>query len=649
MKYLDFHLVVGRVADADHLVTAVFDAPVTREGSPFSWLGGRRTTLGKLLATGSLQGSPLCLKLDSSGNYYLEATAPLDGGGQPPAGLASALFELLFPEGSATRVLLARSCERARTEGNELRILLELPSELVNLPWEIMLPPLRGDWAVVLNQTRWCVQRYFGDIRRPTPAPPVERPVALVVKADPQEYSTPELTRSLYRERDRLKSTLQGRMACEVVEDRDTWNNLRNTVNRLADSGQQVWSLHFMGHGGVDEQGGYLVGEDCDGRATRIYGRQLMDVLDRTRSLQLVILNACSTAHQPVGCPLSGLATSVSMLGDVPTVVAYLRPVDTTDAEALAATFYEDVLVRRRPIDEIVRSLQLKQHLDAGTGGLVVLRRAVEDEEDRVPRVAPLPPTPSQAAEPPRVVRGPGNLAPSVRVPAGPFQKGLRPDQLDRLLQQFERHGLPISVEDARAALTEERLETVVLPEFSIDQAPVTNEQFRRFVEDTRHRTTAELAGDPHNWRINDVAEKRDHPVVLVSYHDAVAFAHWAQKRLPTADEWKKAYRGEKGNLYPWGDDEFEAKRCNTGENVSVRNTSPVTLFEATSRSAYGCLDMIGNVEEWTSTPGRGGNLVILGGSWAMSCEVYGLPVLSRLASPDYYAKDQGFRCAKDP
>jgi formylglycine-generating enzyme required for sulfatase activity len=72
-------------------------------------------------------------------------------------------------------------------------------------------------------------------------------------------------------------------------------------------------------------------------------------------------------------------------------------------------------------------------------------------------------------------------------------------------------------------------------------------------------------------------------------------------------------------------------------------------MFEDKNRSAYGCLDMIGNVEEWTSTPGRGGNLLILGGSWAMSCEVYGLPVLERLAAPDYYAKDQGFRCAQDP
>jgi formylglycine-generating enzyme required for sulfatase activity len=56
---------------------------------------------------------------------------------------------------------------------------------------------------------------------------------------------------------------------------------------------------------------------------------------------------------------------------------------------------------------------------------------------------------------------------------------------------------------------------------------------------------------------------------------------------------------------------------------------------------------MVGNVEEWTATPSAGGK-VILGGSWAMTCMVYGLPVFRRVALPNFYSNDLGFRCAKD-
>jgi sulfatase modifying factor 1 len=186
---------------------------------------------------------------------------------------------------------------------------------------------------------------------------------------------------------------------------------------------------------------------------------------------------------------------------------------------------------------------------------------------------------------------------------------------------------------------------------FWIDSTPVTNRQFERFVRDTGHATFAEIPPDPKdypgalpdmifagslvfmqtrhavdlrdwsqwwtlmkdaNWRHpygpkSSIKGLENHPVVHVAYRDALAYAEWAGKELPTEAEWEFAARGGlEGAEYAWGDEFIPDGRvmANTwhGEfpyqrKAGFRRTSPVRSYPP---NGYGLYDMIGNVWEWT-------------------------------------------------
>ncbi len=175
---------------------------------------------------------------------------------------------------------------------------------------------------------------------------------------------------------------------------------------------------------------------------------------------------------------------------------------------------------------------------------------------------------------------------------------------------------------------------------FFVARAPVTNAEYARFVEATGRQAPRHL-GD--KVRLDESA---DHPVVYVSWRDAVAYAEWAGVRLLTEEEWEKAARGIDGRIYPWGDG-FDRKRCNTKER-DIGATTPVGRYSPGGDSPCSCADMAGNVWEWCSSRYSEKTRVLRGGSWG------GNRWLARCASRGRrYPGDRinyiGFRVAASP
>ncbi len=135
---------------------------------------------------------------------------------------------------------------------------------------------------------------------------------------------------------------------------------------------------------------------------------------------------------------------------------------------------------------------------------------------------------------------------------------------------------------------------TLYLLEYHIARVPVTNAQYKRFVDATNHRA-------PSYWADGRIPNgKENHPVVHVTWRDAMAFCQWAGVRLPTEAEWEKAARGADGRIYPWGNEPPNRERCNFRGNENG-----TTMVGSYPPGANGLYDMAGNVWEWTSSKYR--------------------------------------------
>jgi formylglycine-generating enzyme required for sulfatase activity len=205
-----------------------------------------------------------------------------------------------------------------------------------------------------------------------------------------------------------------------------------------------------------------------------------------------------------------------------------------------------------------------------------------------------------------------------------------------------------------------ENRQALSLPEFWIDKTPVTNAEFARFVQASGYKTTAERTGigcahtgsrwediQGADWRHpggpkTGIQSKADHPTVQVSWEDAAAYARWAGKRLPTEHEWEKAARGTHGGAYPWGNQAPSRRLCNF--NMNEGGTTPVGKYSPQGDSPYGCVDMAGNVWEWTASEDESSGKVLRGGGWSHPA-VHVRASERSIHQPDERYDTDGFRC----
>jgi iron(II)-dependent oxidoreductase len=273
--------------------------------------------------------------------------------------------------------------------------------------------------------------------------------------------------------------------------------------------------------------------------------------------------------------------------------------------------------------------------------------------------LAPAPPTSG----------GPAAVAPEgeVVVPAGPFVMGTDDD--------------PWAYDNERPA------HVVELPAFAIDVGPVTNRRYAEFVEDGGYHDPRWWTDEGWKWRQEAGLERPqfwhgdgtstrfgwrgaiapDEPVQHVCWYEADAFARWAGKRLPTEAEWEKAASWDvatgRKRRYPWGDAPPAPETANLGQRHF--GPCPVGAHPGGS-SPIGCLAMLGDVWEWTSSdfgpyPGfrsfpyreysevffGASYKVLRGGSWATDPTA----VRTTFRNWDHPVRRQifaGFRCARD-
>ncbi|HEX3663137.1 MAG TPA: SUMF1/EgtB/PvdO family nonheme iron enzyme [Acidobacteriaceae bacterium] len=241
-----------------------------------------------------------------------------------------------------------------------------------------------------------------------------------------------------------------------------------------------------------------------------------------------------------------------------------------------------------------------------------------------------------------------------VRIPGGAFR--------------FQVHGIEVNVKDDAGLDVQEPWERVprrfhdhvmTVPSFYIDRYPVTNSQYKAFLDATRYhpRDDHDFLRDWHDGTYPEGWGKR--PVTWVSLEDARAYARWAGKRLPHEWEWQYAAQGADGRIYPWGN-QWDAAAVPVPDQGRTLTGPAEVIAHPQGASPFGVMDMVGNVWQWTdefddthtrSAILRGGSYYQPQGSMWYFPQAYRLDEHGKylLMAPSIDRSGTiGFRCAAD-
>ena len=588
LTYLDFELEIGLAVDGAYPV-AVIKSPAGETRTTLRW------PFSELQLENRLQA--LQIALLSSGGVRRQVLSPAE---QAVQTFGRDLFDWLFT--GETRSRYDVSQERARQQRKGLRVKLRIQSPtLAALPWEYLYDERAAEYLCLSRSTP--VVRYLElpqSIQPLAVTPPLQ---VLGMIASPSDLTPLDVALEKQRiDRATAELTAQGLLQVTWLEGQ-TVRDLQRYLRR------GPWHIfHFIGHGRYDalRAEGQIALADAAGKAHLFGATDLARLLADHHELRLVLLNSCEGAQGNSQDIFAGTAATLMRRG-LPAVVAMQYAITDRAAIEFAQTFYES-LVDGLPVDgavsearkaisvNIANSLEWGTpvlHLRAPEGQLFDVVELVEAHivrprtSENVPiAVTNLPGRGDRDSQNKQTSVAPSRkmaVAPStspiafdwVKIPAGEFIMGsdtsLDKDAYDDELPQH----------------------CLYLTDYWIAKIPVTNTQYQQFVNATVHKF-------PEHWTDGQIPKgKENHPVVNVDWQDAVAFCQWANVRLPTEAEWEKAARGSDSRIYPWGNEPLDKMHCNFGWNE--KDTTMVGNYPK-GASFYGCLDMAGNVWEWTST-----------------------------------------------
>jgi len=331
--------------------------------------------------------------------------------------------------------------------------------------------------------------------------------------------------------------------------------------------------LHFIGHGGYSPRNdrSILYMADAVSRVERVYETDFAAMLGRLQAgnqLRLVFLASCETATRSSADAFRGFAPRL-VEQSLPAVLAMQDLVPVETAREFTTIFYRQLL-RHGQVDlacNEARSALITGKFP-GAAIPVLFSRLPANQLLNLPSGSAIPIIETQPFEPETIL-----------IPEGPFLMGSEPGE-DIPAEETPQH-------------------EVNLPGYRIGKTPVTNTQYAEFLKREREQDAPQRAG----WFLREPpAGNLDHPVVGVGWRDARAYCEWLSRdtgrtyRLPSEAEWEKAARGRDGRVYPWGDEWMDGC-CNVGSD----DTAAVDAHPD-GASPYGCLDMLGNVQEWAGS-----------------------------------------------
>jgi formylglycine-generating enzyme required for sulfatase activity len=221
--------------------------------------------------------------------------------------------------------------------------------------------------------------------------------------------------------------------------------------------------------------------------------------------------------------------------------------------------------------------------------------------------------------------------SPMILISEGVFQFGLDKRQLEGLYKKYNKSFISDFFIDTG--------KKVNLPSYYIDKYEINNSQFLMFINATSYKVVSQ------KFKSSVALKNPKWPITNVGWSDAIAYAKWAGKRLPTEQEWEKAAKGIQSNLWPWGNED-------SGNNYNGKNQGKFTPVNIGSfpggKSEYGVMDMAGNVYEMTIGRWIDDSPCMKGGSF-LNKGFYTMCSF-RWADNDTLNGDSwlGFRCVKD-